>query len=350
MHMRIIIATATKIHRSADPLLKLVATHETKGNGAFIYKAAEASAKDLGVTLRLGTRASGELLGMTPEMQKKTLKIKTVDKQINTHTDKPMHGLYFKSVQDQDLHVGSTFAFLKSSSLRSETEGFMTAIQDGVFHSLQYRATILKLPTANTRCRACKRDVETTMHLLSACTRYLPTLYISRHDAALKVLYFALRHGYGIDPEKKPYYAQTDLPAVVSNDKCRILWNFPFSTTKQLAANRPDMVLLDHEDKTMWVFEMSCPAENRIRDKEEEKITKYQPLMFELRKTYQQYDLRFIPLIIGVMGGIHTNLPDHLRRLRLLHNTNWIVMEMQKAVILGTLHILRSHEAGYPTS
>ena len=348
MYKRIMISTATRIHHSKDPLLKLVASHEIKGNGAFIFKAAETSARDLGMTLKLGARATGELLELTPEKQRKALKLKTIENQVKTHTDKPMHGLYFKNSQEQDLHVGSTFAFLKSSRLRSETEGYITAVQDGVFHSLRYRAVILKLPTVSTRCRACKKDEETTMHLLSACTKYLPTLYISRHDAALKVLYFALRHGYGIDQDKKPHYAQSDIPAVVSNDKCRILWNFPFSTTKQLAANRPDMVLLDHEDKTMWVFEMSCPAENNIKHKEEEKITKYQPLMFELRKTYRQYDLRFIPLIIGVMGGIHSNLPDHLRRLRLLHNTNWIVMEMQKAVILGTLYILRSHEAGYP--
>lgn len=349
MYRRSSITLAAKVLHSSDPLLRLVAAHETKGNAAFLYKTAETSAKDLGMTLKFGARPVGELLKLAPEKQKQLLKEKTTEKHLRDHIDKPMHGVYFRNMETCDLDQRHTFAFLRGSKLRSETEGFITAIQDGVFHTQKYRATILKLPTISTKCRACGRDDETTMHLLAACKKYLPTLYIQRHDAALKVLYFHLRHSYGLDAERVPPYSRADITPVDSNERCRIMWNFPFSTTKQLTANRPDMVLLDQDDKTMWVMEMSCPAENRVREKEEEKTEKYRPLMFELSKTYHEYKVRFLPLIIGVMGGVHPNLGKHLGRLKVLHGRiDWVVTEMQKAVILGTLHILRSHEAGYP--
>nr|CAH7752214.1 unnamed protein product [Callosobruchus chinensis] len=51
----------------------------------------------------------------------------------------------------------------------------------------------------DARCRACRQAPETLMHLLSACRTYAGTAYVHRHNAALRVLYYHLRHSYGID-------------------------------------------------------------------------------------------------------------------------------------------------------
>lgn len=94
---------------------------------------------------------------------------------------------------------------------------------------------------------------------------------------------------------------------------------------------------------------MSCPGETNITEKEEEKIRKYAELTYEIKKTYQM-EVKFIPLIIGVLGGMRPNFVDHLRKISKIEDKHIeaLTIQMQKHVILGSLNVLRSHEAGHP--
>ena len=97
-------------------------------------------------------------------------------------------------------------------------------------------------------------------------------------------------------------YAPGDIESVVGNEKCLIYWNYSFPTVRQIQANKPDIVLLDHQLKTMYVIEFSAPAENNIVLKEEEKRTKYRDLLFELRRLYPDHTVKIVVLIIGALG------------------------------------------------
>ncbi|KAK9739523.1 hypothetical protein QE152_g8984 [Popillia japonica] len=147
-----------------------------------------------------------------------------------------------------------------------ETEDYTMVCQDRVYGCLVYRKMVMKQPLQDTRSRACKKDQETTMDLLAACPKYAPTLYISRHDMALRVLYY-LRH----------------IHAIVQNENVKIFWNFPFSTTAEITANKPDTVVLDKLRKTIFVIEKSCPSERNIQSKE---LEKYRDHLFRLKHTY----------------------------------------------------------------
>ena len=352
IYKQLTISSAIRVQISRDPLLKLVATHETKGNGSFLYKDAMRAAQDLGFNLKLGHRPTGELLTMPPAQLKTHIKKNILLAHHEVHYNKPMHGLYYKNIDDQHLSTTLSFGFLKSSGLRSETEGYITAVQDGVYHSLAYRVRVMGMTLGSTQCRACKTSTETTMHLLTACSKYAPNMYIRRHDAALKVLYCELRSIFSIDAEKKIPYAMDDIPGVVANENCKLFWNFPFSTTTEIRANKPDLVILAQREKKMYVVEMSCPADTNIIRKEEEKEDKYRPLLYELSRTYHPCTPVFVPIIIGAMGGIHPNTQNHLKKIKAIPtgSVGKIVGNMQKAVILGSLHILRSHEASHPPS
>ncbi|GJQ81367.1 hypothetical protein Trydic_g20577 [Trypoxylus dichotomus] len=116
------------------------------------------------------------------------------------HLHKPMHGQYFKLVSEQGLSPELSFSYLTSPTPYSETEGYITAVQDGVFHTLAYAKRVFGVPLEDTRCGACRAHEETVMHLLSAYPR----------------------------------------------------------TTTQLPHNKPDLVILDSLEKKMYVIEMSC--------------------------------------------------------------------------------------------
>ncbi|GJQ73154.1 hypothetical protein Trydic_g1781 [Trypoxylus dichotomus] len=121
-----------------------------------------------------------------PKQELKTLLKRAVCQHLKEeHLQKPMHGQYFKLVSEQGLSPELSFSYLTSPTLYPETEGYITAVQDGVFHTMAYAKRVLGMPLGDTRCTACRTHEETVMHLLSACPRYAPTLYTDRHNMAV---------------------------------------------------------------------------------------------------------------------------------------------------------------------
>ena len=202
----------------------------------------------------------------------------------------------------------------------------------------------MKMDTPTT-CRACHSQQETIMHILSACRVHAPSGYIERHNAALRVLYFHLRAAYEIDKEPVLPYVPLEIEAVVQNEKARIYWNYPVSTTRQINAIKPDILLLDKELKELFVVEFSSPAENNMVMKEEQKRQKYKDLVFELGTMYPGHKVRMVVLIIGCLGGMRANYVEELKIIPACRSWAEILAHrMQKAVLLGSLHIIRSHE------
>ena len=182
------------------------------------------------------------------------------------------------------------------------------------------------------------------MHLLSACPIYATSVYIHRHNAALRVLYDHLRHSYEVDRTPVLPYVPGEIESVVENEKCRIYWNYSFPTVRLIQANKPDIVLLDHQTKVMYVI-------TNITLKEDEKRTKYRDLRYELQVLYPDYSVKMVVLIIGVLGGMRPTLLSALKTIPACQESaEWLAGQMQKAVILGSLRLLRAHDSGPTTN
>ena len=74
--------------------------------------------------------------------------------------------------------------------------------------------------------------------------------------------------------------------SVLENDKCKILWDFTIQTDHYITARRPDIVVVNKNDKTCLLIDVACPGDERVKEKEDEKIAKYQDLARELRKIW----------------------------------------------------------------
>nr|CAH7713275.1 unnamed protein product [Callosobruchus chinensis] len=126
------------------------------------------------------------------------------------------------------------------------------------------------------------------------------------------------------------------IPLLVENEKCRIFWNCSFPTLELVQADQPDIVLLGHQQKTMFVIEFSAPAEVNIVSKEEEKRTKYQELLGQLRRLWPEYAVNLLVMVIGSLGGMRNTLLSALRAMPVCRAAVHILAaRMQKAVILG---------------
>ena len=65
---------------------------------------------------------------------------------------------------------------------------------------------------------------------------------------------------------------------VVEDDVTKILWNFNTYTDHHISARRPDIVYIDKNARIVSVIDIAVPAEHHVKDKEMEKIDKYQDL------------------------------------------------------------------------
>jgi len=346
MHDRVVLGMACRVLQGTDPLLRFVAAHERAGLGAILFKQAGTSARDLGIVLDIGAKAAIDgkpvaEIGLRA-LSGRIRRLQQV-RALETHRAKPIHGQFFATLDKQGLNKEHTWAWLRSGGLRSETEGFLMAAQDGVLPLMNRRKVVLG-ENVDAKCRACKKAPETTYHLLSACSSYAPTKYVSRHNAALRVLYFHLRHSYRIDEEPVVPYVPADLPSVVENDNCRIYWNFPVPTTRQLEATKPDIVLFDWSRKEIHFVEFSCPAETNMAVKEDEKSAKYRDLAFDIGKQYPGHKVIITVLLIAVMGGMNGSFLTRLADLPTCRERAVVLAaQMQKAVLLGSLSLIRSH-------
>jgi hypothetical protein len=83
---------------------------------------------------------------------------------------KSLHGRYFKELEQPEINIQASHAWLKKSNIHPETEGFIFAIQDRVINTRNYKKHICGLQSIMNKCRICGTEGETIEHIISSCT------------------------------------------------------------------------------------------------------------------------------------------------------------------------------------
>ena len=111
-----------------------------------------------------------------------------------------------------------------SADLFAETEDSLTAIQDQVIPTRNYKKYIFKQPYIDEMCRRCWKESETIQHITAACEQLAPTDYVKRHDGLAKVIHQKLAESTELIEDKSPYYKYTPA-SVLENDNFKLYWN-----------------------------------------------------------------------------------------------------------------------------
>jgi len=81
-----------------------------------------------------------------------------------------------------------------------------------------------------------------------------------------------------------------ECPEKVRKSECgeyEIWWDRAVETTKRLDHNRPDVVVIDKKRKHWTLIDFLVPLDKNVLKKEEEKISHYTPLSYEIRKLHK---------------------------------------------------------------
>ena len=84
-------------------------------------------------------------------------------------------------------------------------------------------------------------------------------------------------------PHSDKWWDHVPLPVVEDADT-KALWDFNIFMDRHISARRPDIVFIDKNAKTVWVIDVAVPVDRRVKDKETEKVDKYQELCLEIQQ------------------------------------------------------------------
>ena len=156
-----------------------------------------------------------------------------------------------------------------------------------------------------------------------------------RHDKVAQVLHWNLCKHHELNHYAKWYEHNPDI--VQENDNAKLLWDMHIQTDKVLEHSKPDIVLLDKRSRICSIIDIACPFDTRVQEKEQEKISQYQDLKWELQRLWNRREVKGIPIVIGTLGTI---TKSHHKWLKEVDKT-FSFQTLQKACLLGTAKVLR---------
>jgi len=178
-------------------------------------------------------------------------------------SQKALHGRHPYDPSQQHVDIEASNKWLTNVDLFAETEGFLTAIQDQVILTGNYKKYILKQPNIDELCRRCGNESETIQHITAACEQLAPTEYLKRHDGLAKIIHQKLAEVAELIEEESPYYQYT--PAnVLENDNFKLYWNRSILTDKTIPFNRPDKTFMNKKTKNTFLVDTAVPNTHNL--------------------------------------------------------------------------------------
>ena len=194
------------------------------------------------------------------------------------------------------------------------------------------------------KCRLCGTGQESVKHVISNCGVLAKSIYISRHDNALKCFVWPLLNMFGLIDKLPCWYANDKVKPHYSKDNVYFWWDVPEYTGRDDESEhppRPDGKLM-YENK-LFIIEMTVPWISNRKEKFEYKKEKYVNIQQNLKLEYPNYDVDQITLVMDVYGGYGQDLVDNISKVvRNRSTVTTIIKNMQKSIISSAANLSRT--------
>ena len=169
---------------------------------------------------------------------------------------------------------------------------------------------------------------------MSDSSKLAPTEYLNRHDRLDQYIHCCLCKNFCLSHERN--WWEHKPPKVIENKNATILWNFVIHTDGTIQANRPDIVVKNHNDQTCFLIDMTVSRDTSVSLKIFEKLSKYKDLEIEFTKMWH-LKTTTLPVVIGALGIVAKIAPNYVLQIPGTPS----LTELQKITLMGTAHILR---------
>ena len=210
------------------------------------------------------------------------------------------------------------------------------AAQDQALPTKNIQAKLQTHSADSPKCRQCGKKDETVSHILSGCEMLANSDYLNRHNRIASQIHWALCGKYGFDRSEQ--WWQHKVKTVLENETSKILWDFNIYTDRAIHHRRPDIVLIDKVDNRVKIIVIAVPWNANNESKYRERIDHYKDLAIELSRLWQK-QVTIIPIIVGLLGCIKSNLDKALKDLSI--EVECRSYTLQKTAVLASAYILR---------
>ena len=205
----------------------------------------------------------------------KEFKKKRVEDGEKSWREKKMYGQFLREQEETDVDKDITWDWTKKSDLKAGTEALIFAAQEQTL-----RTNFVKFHVDKTveppLCRMCNERGESVSHLVSECSTLAQREYKRRHDIVARIIHWELCRLYELERADKLFEHQPN--SVLETDRTKVLWDFNIQYDYIIEARRPDIVIVEKEEKVCKIIDIAIPENSRVAEKEREKVEKYQDL------------------------------------------------------------------------
>ena len=143
---------------------------------------------------------------------------------------------------------------------------------------------------------------------MSGCPILAPTEYLHRHDRLGHYIYWCLCKIFCLPHERN--WGEYKPSKVIENKNATVLWDFDIHTDRTIQANRPDIVVKNHNDKT-FLIDMSVASDTNVSLKIFEKLSKCKDLEIEVTKMWH-LKTTTLPVVIGALVIVAKTAPNYI--------------------------------------
>ena len=187
-------------------------------------------------------------------------------------------------------------AFLKNHNLSDDLRSFVCR---GRLQLLQCNSLLHLYYGVPKHCTLCNFHSDTASHLLNGCSKQ-KNIYQLRHDRIVDLVYTKVKAANNV--QNKLVLKDCFVTPVTLGSQ---------QTNFQTPHTRPDIVIIDEEDKTVIIVEVSVPFDAHMSKTYEQKFLKYFPLSMEMNNL--GYLTKIVVLIIGSLGFVHSRFISGLK-------------------------------------
>ena len=87
----------------------------------------------------------------------------------------------------------------------------------------------------------------------------------------------------------------------MESETFKILRDFTVQCDRKIEARRPDIVFTDKKEREVVIIDVVIPGDDRVKDKELEKLEKYQLLKNEIAKVWRMRKVIVVPVVIVIV-------------------------------------------------
>ena len=197
-------------------------------------------------------------------------------------------------------------------------------------------------------CRLCNKDQESVKHLISNCGALANSLYVTRHDNALKCFVWPLLSFFNLSSKCPSWYANDKVLPYYVNENIEFWWDVPEYTGRDEESQhppRPDGKLFINrkEDKRIYLVEMTVPWTENRPEKYSYKSEKYRNILQSLQFEYPNHKVDQITIVMDVFGGYGQDLVDNIGKVfKKKEDIRSVIRNMQKSVVSSSANLSRT--------